>query len=75
MAEKNTEYVAIKALSRGVQIIGLTRGNETRPLHTEVLDAGEVILFQFTENTSAVKIRGNAEILTAFGKVESEKRN
>lgn len=67
------EYVIVKALTPNVQIIGMTRGNETRPHHTEMLDKGEVIILQFTEKTSAVKIRGNAEIYTKHGVVNSEK--
>ena len=36
------DYIVVKALSEGVQVIGLTRGGETRSHHTEMLDAGEV---------------------------------
>ncbi|HEY4578708.1 MAG TPA: trp RNA-binding attenuation protein MtrB [Savagea sp.] len=67
------EYVVIKALEDGVHVIGLTRGNDTKFHHTEKLDAGEVMIAQFTEHTSAMKIRGQAEITTSYGKVESEK--
>ncbi len=67
----NTEYVCIKAKQSGVQVIGMTRGRDTRFHHTEKLDAGEVMLCQFTENTSAIKIRGKAEIFTKHGKMES----
>jgi transcription attenuation protein (tryptophan RNA-binding attenuator protein) len=65
------DYVVIKALEDGVTIIGLTRGQQTKFHHTEKLDAGEVMLAQFTEHTSAVKIRGRAEILTEHGEVQS----
>lgn len=73
MAENNTstEYVCIKAKEKGVQVIGMTRGRDTRFHHTEKLDAGEVMLCQFTENTSAIKIRGKAEILSRHGNIES----
>lgn len=65
----NQDYVVIKATGNGVNIIGMTRGRDTRFHHTEKLDKGEVMIAQFTENTSAIKIRGNAEIHTAFGVV------
>lgn len=68
------EYIVIKALSSNVQVIGFTRGNETKPLHTEMLDSGEVLIVQFTDNTSVMKIRGNAEITTQYGTVRSEKK-
>ncbi len=67
------EYVAVRALEDGVTIIGLTRGKDTRFHHTEKLDRGEVMLFQFTEHTSAMKIRGKADIYTKLGKVRSGK--
>ncbi|MBM7555585.1 trp RNA-binding attenuation protein MtrB [Halanaerobacter jeridensis] len=68
----NEDYVVVKALENGVTIIGLTRGEETKFHHTEKLDKGEVMVAQFTENTSAIKIRGKAELITEHGKVESE---
>ena len=71
---EKTEYIVIKALSSNVQVIGFTRGNETKPLHTEMLDSGEVLIVQFTDNTSVMKIRGNAEITTQYGTVRSEKK-
>lgn len=64
------EYVVVKALDNGVNIIGMTRGRETRFHHSEKLDKGEVMIAQFTENTSAIKIRGRAEIYTKFGLVQ-----
>ncbi|MGM0419823.1 MAG: trp RNA-binding attenuation protein MtrB [Bacillota bacterium] len=66
------QYITIKALEDGVTIIGLTRGRQTKFHHTEKLDEGEVMIAQFTENTSAMKIRGKAEILTAHGQLKSE---
>ena len=65
------DYLCIKALEDGVNIIGMTRGQSTKLLHTEKLDKGEVMIAQFTENTSAIKIRGRAEILTRYGKLTS----
>lgn len=65
------DFIVVKALENGVNLIGMTRGRDTRLLHTEKLDAGEVIIAQFTENTSAMKIRGHAEIYTRHGKVTS----
>src|SRR6266852_2700744 len=64
-------YVVVKALEDGVVIMGLTRGKDTRSHHSERLDAGEVLVAQFTELTAAIKIRGRAEILTDVGRVES----
>ncbi len=65
------EYIVVKALEDGVNIIGLTRGRDTRFHHTEKLDNGEVYIAQFTENTSAIKIRGKAEIMTRHGVVKA----
>lgn len=65
------EYVVIRALEDGVTIIGLTRGKDTRFHHSEKLDQGEVMIAQFTEHTSAMKIRGNAEVFTKHGVVMS----
>ncbi|MGI6678993.1 MAG: trp RNA-binding attenuation protein MtrB [Dehalobacterium sp.] len=67
----NSDYVVIKAQENGVTIIGLTRGKDTRFHHTEKLDQGEVVIAQFTEHTSAIKIRGKAEILTKHGIIQS----
>jgi transcription attenuation protein (tryptophan RNA-binding attenuator protein) len=67
----NGEYFVVKALENGVTIIGLTRGKDTRFHHSEKLDKGEVMIAQFTEHTSAVKIRGNARIFTKFGVIDS----
>lgn len=65
------DYIVIKALENGVNIIGLTRGQDTRFHHTEKLDKGEVMIAQFTEHTSAIKIRGRAKIFTKHGDMES----
>lgn len=64
-------YICIKALEDGVSVMGITRGRDTRFHHTEKLDAGEVLLCQFTDNTSAMKIRGRARIWTRHGCVQS----
>ena len=63
------DFIMVKALEDGVTIIGLTRGKETRFHHTEKLDQGEVMIFQFTQHTSAIKIRGKAEIFTKHGQM------
>lgn len=68
----NNDYVIIKAIDDGVSVIGLTRGSDTKFHHSEKLDKGEVMIAQFTEHTSAIKIRGNAKILTSYGEIESE---
>lgn len=65
------EYIVVKALEDGVTIIGLTRGKDTRFHHTEKLDRGEVMVAQFTQHTSAIKIRGRAEVLTKHGDVQA----
>jgi transcription attenuation protein (tryptophan RNA-binding attenuator protein) len=62
----------IKAIEDGVNVIGLTRGSDTRFHHSEKLDKGEVMIAQFTEHTSAIKVRGKAKILTSVGEIESE---
>ncbi|WP_313639199.1 trp RNA-binding attenuation protein MtrB [Paenibacillus sp.] len=81
MTDKNTsenplptgsDYIVVKAKENGVQVIGLTRGTDTRFHHTEKLDKGEVLIAQFTDHTSAMKIRGKAEIFTKHGQLESE---
>lgn len=68
----NADYMLIKALEDGVTIIGLTRGKDTKFNHTEKLDKGEVLAAQFTENVSAMKIRGKAEVFSKHGKVNTE---
>lgn len=71
----NSPYLCIKSLEKGVSVIGMTRGENTKFHHTEKLDEGEILIVQFTENTSAVKIRGNAEIYTQFGTIKSGSPN
>ena len=63
-----TEYIVIRAEEDGVHVIGLTRGTDTKFHHSEKLDRGEVMIAQFTEHTSAIKIRGKAEIQTTHSK-------
>lgn len=76
MEESNakTDFFIIKALEDGVNVIGLTRGTNTRFHHSENLDKGEVMIAQFTEHTSAVKVRGKALIKTAHGEIESDEK-
>ena len=69
--DKIQDYVIIKAEESGVNIIGLTRGKDTKFHHTEKLDKGEVLIAQFTENTSAIKDRGKAKILSRYGEINS----
>jgi transcription attenuation protein (tryptophan RNA-binding attenuator protein) len=66
------DYVVIKARAAGVQVIGLTRGEETRFNHLEKLDKGEVMICQFTAFTSAIKVRGRATVYTRHGVVETD---
>ena len=68
------EYIVVKALEIGVNIIGLTSGKDTKFHHTEKLDKGEVFLAQFTDVTTAIKINGAAEIYTKHGKLMSDAR-
>lgn len=65
------DYIVVKAKENGVTIIGLTRGKDTKFHHSEKLDRGEVMIAQFTEHTSAIKIRGKASIYTKHGVVEA----
>ncbi|MBP2077853.1 MULTISPECIES: trp RNA-binding attenuation protein MtrB [Oceanobacillus] len=66
-----SDFFVIKALEDGVNVIGLTRGNDTKFHHTEKLDEGEVMIAQFTEHTSAVKVRGKAIIQTSHGELDN----
>ena len=66
-----SDYVIIKALENGVHVIGLKRGEDTKFHHTEKLDKGEVMIAQFTEHTSAIKVRGKAQIISNIGEVFS----
>lgn len=72
MEAQQADYFVVKAKEGGVQVIGLTRGQDTKFHHTEKLDRGEVLIAQFTEHTSAVKIRGKATILTKYGTVDTD---
>lgn len=65
------DYIVVKALENGVTLIGLTRGKDTKFHHSEKLDKGEVMLAQFTEHTSAIKIRGKAQIFTKLGVINA----
>lgn len=66
------EYIVVKAKDVGVQVIGLTRGQDTKFHHTEKLDRGEVLIAQFTDHTSAIKIRGKATVMTKYGTIETD---
>lgn len=66
------DYIVIQAEEDGVHVIGLTRGTDTKFHHSEKLDTGEVMIAQFTEHTSAMKIRGKAQIHTGHGVIQSE---
>ena len=70
--EISGEYVVIKALENGVTIIALTRGKDTKFHHSEKLDKGEIMIAQFTEYTSAIKIRGRVELLTKHGGIRTD---
>jgi transcription attenuation protein (tryptophan RNA-binding attenuator protein) len=68
----DNEFFVIKAKEDGVSVIGLTRGSNTRFHHSEKLDKDEVMIAQFTEHTSAVKIRGKAVIQTRHGEMHTD---
>ncbi|RHW41244.1 trp RNA-binding attenuation protein MtrB [Neobacillus notoginsengisoli] len=70
--QQTSDFIVIKANEDGVNVIGLTRGTDTRFHHSEKLDKGEVMIAQFTEHTSAIKIRGTATIMTSVGQIESD---
>jgi transcription attenuation protein (tryptophan RNA-binding attenuator protein) len=72
MNDMQGDYVVIKAKAQGVQVIGLTRGLDTKFHHTEKLDKGEVLIAQFTDHTSAIKIRGKATVYTKYGVVDTD---
>jgi transcription attenuation protein (tryptophan RNA-binding attenuator protein) len=65
-------YIIIKAKENGVRVMGLTRGRETKVLHTEILSNGEVLVAQLTEFTAAYKIVGKAQVWTPYGEVIAE---
>jgi transcription attenuation protein (tryptophan RNA-binding attenuator protein) len=69
----NNGYIVIKAEEDGVNVIGLTRGTDTRFHHSEKLDKDEMMIAQFTEHTSAIKIRGKATLQTAHGDITNLK--
>lgn len=71
ISEIQGDYIMVKALENGVTLIGLTRGQNTKFHHTEKLDKGEVMIAQFTEHTSALKIRGRAKVYTKHGQLET----
>lgn len=72
MEPTNGDYIVIKAKEQGVNVIGLTRGQDTKFHHTEKLDKNEVMICQFTDHTSAIKIRGKAIVMTKYGTVETD---
>lgn len=72
LPSNSKDFFIIKALEDGVQVIGLTRGTDTRFHHAEKLTKGEIMIAQFTEHTSAVKIRGKALIQSSHGEVTNE---
>ncbi|MFD2925812.1 trp RNA-binding attenuation protein MtrB [Halobacillus naozhouensis] len=72
MTASENDFFVIKAEEDGVNVIGLTRGTDTRFHHSEKLDRGEVMIAQFTEHTSAVKVRGKAVIQTRHGEMSTK---
>ena len=74
MEQQTSDYVVIKAKDQGVTVMGLTRGQDTKFHHTEKLDKNEVLICQFTDHTSAIKIRGKATVLTKYGTVHTDEQ-
>lgn len=72
MEPNQGDYIVIKAKDQGVQVIGLTRGQDTKFHHTEKLDKNEIMIAQFTNHTSAIKIRGKAIVMTKYGTMETD---
>ncbi|MFF2482154.1 trp RNA-binding attenuation protein MtrB [Paenibacillus sp. NPDC058071] len=72
MDSNQGDYIVIKAKDHGVQVIGLTRGTDTKFHHTEKLDKNEIMIAQFTTHTSAIKIRGKAIVMTKYGTMETD---
>lgn len=66
-----SDFFVVKALEDGVNVIGLTRGVDTRFHHSEKLDKNEIMIAQFTEHTSAMKIRGKVVIQTSNGQMDN----
>ncbi|MFD2115967.1 trp RNA-binding attenuation protein MtrB [Paenibacillus yanchengensis] len=71
MEPNHGDYVIVKAKEQGVQVIGLTRGHDTKFHHMEKLDKNEVLICQFTDHTSAIKVRGKATVMTKYGNIET----
>jgi transcription attenuation protein (tryptophan RNA-binding attenuator protein) len=69
--DRTGRYIVVRALEDGVIIMGLTRGRDTRSHHSERLDAGEVLVAQFTDMTAMIKVRGRADILTEVGTIQA----
>lgn len=63
------DYIVVQALEDGVNVIGMTRGRDTRLQHTERLSKDEILVAQFTDNVSAIKVSGKARVLTRHGQV------
>lgn len=72
--QNGDDFIVIRAEEDGVNVMGLTRGKDTRFHHLEKLDDGEVLIAQFTEHTSAIKVRGNAVIQTSYGEMKAGSR-
>lgn len=68
--ESAAEYIVVQALEDGVNVIGMTRGRDTRLQHTERLSAGEILVAEFTDNISAIKVAGKARVLTKHGTLD-----
>jgi transcription attenuation protein (tryptophan RNA-binding attenuator protein) len=66
----NGDFIVIKAEENGVNIIGITRGKDTKFHHTEKLDKHEAYIAQFTENTSAMKVRGKCILYCKHGTIK-----
>ena len=64
------DYVVIKAEEDGVALLVLQEA-EIRDFIIQKSWIRVVVIAQFTENTSAIKIRGKAKILCRHGEISS----
>lgn len=69
-----SDFVVIKVVEDGVNVIGLMRGMDMKFYYFEKLDKGEVIIVQFIEYIFVIKVRGNVFIQIVYGEMNSEKK-
>jgi transcription attenuation protein (tryptophan RNA-binding attenuator protein) len=67
------EYVVIKALEDGVNVLSIT-SNEGAPVLNERLDEGEIFLLILNADYLGIRIRGKAEVDTVHGKATGDSK-